>query len=166
MRNIFKQKPKYSISVGNNTFIADFYVDEKNPNVKYNYLHIHTPNNVFEQKIVGYPFGYLLAAVSQGNENEVHSYCIMLWCITQELYRDQGLCNDIQNSIMKWQKRKEKEAESAAKAVTDEQEQANQALMEDLASEQGLSKKELKAKREEDKEAMREVLNDVKDDKS
>ena len=157
--SIFKTKPRYSVNVGGGAFIADFYVDEKHPDVEHNYLHIHTPNNVFEQKIVGYPYGYLLTAVSQGNEEEIHSYCTVLWRVTQEIYQDAGLANDILRAFAKYDKRLMKQAEKA-KTITDAQEQASQAFMEDIVSEQGMSKKELKAKREADREMMKEVLTE------
>ena len=158
--SILKNKPRYSVDVGNGAFIADFYVDEKHPDVEHNYLHIHTPNNVFEQKIVGYPYGYLLTAVSQGNEEEIHSYCTVLWRVTQEIYKDAGLANDILRAFAKYDKRLMKQAEKA-KTITDAQEQASQAFMEDIVSEQGMSKKELKAKREADREIMKETLTET-----
>lgn len=161
--SILKNKPRYSVDVGNGAFIADFYVDEKRADVEHNYLHIHTPNHVFEQKIVGYPYGYLLAAVSQGNEEEIHSYCTVLWRVTQEIYQDAGLANDILRAFAKYDKRLMKQAEKNAAAITPEAEQASQALMEDIVSESGMSKKELKAKREADKAEMRAILNEDKE---
>lgn len=161
--SILKNKPRYSVDVGNGAFIADFYVDEKRADVEHNYLHIHAPNHVFEQKIVGYPYGYLLAAVSQGNEEEVHNYCVVLWRVTQEIYQDAGLANDILRAFAKYDKRLMKQAEKEAAAVTPEAEQGAQAFMEDIVSEQGMSKKELKAKREADKTEMRAILNEDKE---
>lgn len=158
--SILKTKPRYSVNVGNGAFVADFYVDEKRADVEHNYLHIHTPNHVFEQKIVGYPYGYMLAAVSQGNEEEVHNYCVVLWRVTQEIYQDAGLANDILRAFAKYDKRLMKQAEKNAAAVTDPEEMASQAFMEDIASESDMSKKELKAKREADKALMKEVLNE------
>lgn len=158
--SILKNKPRYSVDVGNGAFIADFYVDEKRADVEHNYLHIHAPNHVFEQKIVGYPYGYLLAAVSQGNEEEVHNYCVVLWRVTQGIYQDAGLANDILRAFAKYDKRLMKQAEKA-KTITDAQEQASQAFMEDIVSEQGMSKKELKAKREADREIMKETLTET-----
>ena len=158
--SILKNKPRYSVNVGNGVFIADFYVDEKRADVEHNYLHIHTPNHVFEQKIVDYPYGYLLAAVSQGNEEEIHSYCTVLWRVTQEIYQDAGLANDILRAFAKYDKRLMKQAEKA-KTITDAQEQASQAFMEDIVSEQGMSKKELKAKREADREIIKETLTET-----
>lgn len=161
--NILRTKPRYSVNVGNGAFIADFYVDEKRADVEHNYLHIHTPNHVFEQKIVGYPYGYLLAAVSQGNEEEVHNYCVVLWRVTQEIYQDAGLANDILRAFAKYDKRLMKLAEKEAAAVTPEAEQGAQAFMEDIVSEQGMSKKELKAKREADRQMMKEILDEDKE---
>lgn len=161
--SIFKTKPRYSVNVGGGAFIADFYVDEKHPDVEHNYMHIHTPNNVFEQKIVGYPYGYLLTAVSQGNEEEVHNYCVVLWRVTQEIYQDAGLANDILRAFAKYDKRTMNRGEGKAKAVTDSEEMASQVFVEDIVSEQGMSKKELKAKREADKAEMRAVLNEDKE---
>lgn len=160
--SILKNKPRYSVDVGNGAFIADFYVDEKRADVEHNYLHIHTPNHVFEQKIVGYPYGYLLAAVSQGNEEEIHSYCTVLWRVTQEIYQDAGLSNDILRAFAKYDKRTMKQAEKA-KTITDAQEQASQAFMEDIVSESGMGKKELKAKREADRQMMKAALNEKED---
>lgn len=158
--SILKTRPKHHLEIGNNTFIADFYVDEKNPDVKHNYLHIYAPNGVFEQKVVGYPFGYLLAAVSQGNEEEVHNYCVLLWRVTQEIYQDAGFTNDIIRAINKRDKRLIKQAEKDAAKVSEAEEMSSQAFMEDIASENGMSKKELKAKRKADKELMRALLNE------
>lgn len=161
--SIFKTKPRYSVNVGNGAFVADFFVDERHPDVEHNYLHIHMPNNVFEQKVVGYPYGYLLAAVSQGNEEEVHNYCVVLWRVTQEIYQDAGLANDILRAFAKYDKRLMKQAEKNAATVTDPEEMASAAFMDDIVSEQGMSKKELKAKREADKAEMRAILNEDKE---
>ncbi len=161
--NILKTKPKHHLEIGNGAFIADFYVDEKNPDVKHNYLHIYAPNGVFEQKVIGYPFGYLLAAVSQGKEEEVHSYCVMLWRVTQEIYQDLGFCQDIIKAINKRDKRLMKEAEQNAKNVTDWQEQADNALMRE-AIERGkpMSRQQRRKMERESRKEMREILNEDK----
>lgn len=158
--NILKTKPRYGVNVGNGAFIADFYVDERHPDMEHNYLHIHTPNDVFEQKIVGYPYGYLLAAVSQGNEEEVHNYCLLLWRITQEVYQDLGFANDIIKAINKRDKRLAKKAEKAASEVSEYQDQASAAFMESVIERSQMSKKEAKAASEADKQIMREILNE------
>lgn len=161
--NILKTKPRYSVNVGNGAFIADFYVDERHPDMEHNYLHIHTQNHVFEQKIVGYPYGYLLAAVSQGNEEEVHNYCVVLWRVTQEIYQDAGLANDILRAFAKYDERLMKQAEKNAAAVTPEAEQGAQAFMEDIATYADATPKERKKMREEWKDEARAALNEDKE---
>lgn len=161
--NILKTKPKHHLEIGGGAFIADFYVDEKNPDVKHNYLHIYAPNGVFEQKVVGYPFGYLLAAVSQGNENEVHSYCIMLWRITQEIYQDLGFAQDIIKAINKRDKRLMKQAEKAAKSVSEHQELADTELMREVVAYAEASPKEHKKMSEESRKEMKQILNEDSD---
>lgn len=157
---LFKQKAYKSINVGNGAFIADFYVDEKNADVKHNYLHIHTPNNVFEQRVVGYPYGYLLAAVNQGKEEEVHNYCVLLWRTSQEIYQDAGLAADIVKAFNKYDKRIMKQAEKAAKNVSDSEEMGAQAFMESVVERSQMSSKEAKKAAEEDKAIMREILQE------
>ena len=159
--NILKTKPKHHLEIGNGAFIADFYVDEKNPDVKHNYLHIYASNGVFEQKVVGYPFGYLLAAVSQGKEEEVHSYCVMLWRVTQEIYQDLGFCQDIIKVINKRDKRLMKEAEQNAKNVTDADEMASDALLRE-AIERGkpMSRQQRRKMKRESREEMKQILNE------
>lgn len=155
---LFKKKPKYSINVCSGAMTADFYVDDKKPEACY--LHIHTPNNVFEQRITGYPYGYLLAAVVQDNVREVEAYCTMLWRITQEVYQDPGFATDIIKALSKRDKRLFKQAESAAKATTPEQEQADMALMSDVASFADASPKERKKMRQQWKEDAREAMKE------
>lgn len=160
--NILKTKPKHHLEIGSGTFIADFYVDEKNPDVKHNYLHLYAPNGVFEQKVVGYPFGYLLAAVSQGKEEEVHSYCVMLWRVTQEIYQDIGFCQDIIKAINKRDKRLMKEAEQNAKNVSEADEMASAELMKEAIAYAEASPKERKRMSKESRKQMREILNEDK----
>lgn len=164
--SILKTKPRYSVNVGNGAFVADFYADGRHPDVEHNYLHIHTPNHVFEQKIVGYPYGYLLAAVSQGNEEEVHNYCVVLWRVTQEIYQDAGLANDILRAFAKYDKRLMKQGAEKAKAVTDSEEMASQAFMESVVERSQMNKKEAKAASEEDKAEMRAILNEDKENEA
>ena len=155
--SIFKSKPAHHIEVCNGAMIADFYVNEKD--AKGCYLHIYAPNGVFEQKVVGYPYGYLLAAVNQGKESEVEAYCTMLWRITQEIYQDIGFANDIIRAINKRDRRLLKQAEKSAKAVSREQNEADEALMREVADYADASPKEQKKMRQQWKEDAREVLS-------
>lgn len=164
---ILKTKPKYHIEIGNGAFVVDFYVDEKHPDVKHNYLHIYAPNGVFEHKIVGYPYGYLLAAVSQGKEEEVHSYCVMLWRVTQEIYQDPNFANDIIRALNKRDERLMKEAEDNAKKVTEVEEIASDALMRE-AIERGkpMSRQQRRKMERESRKQMRKILREDADKSS
>lgn len=141
-------------------FIVDMYHDEKD--VRKCYAQITTVSDNFSLKVTGYPYGYLMESAAQGNEENIHGFCAMMYLVADGVYRDAGFAKDLMKSISKYQKRLEKKAEDAAKNVTEAQEEADTALLNDIISEQGMSKKELKAKREADKEALREVLNEDK----
>lgn len=160
---IIKQKPYESVSVGNGAFIADFYVDEKNADVEHNYLHLHTPNRVFDMRVIGYPFGCLLAALKQGKEEEIHSFCVLLWRMTQEIYQDVALANDIVKAFTKRDRRLMRKAERDAKAVTPEQEQADAAFMQEVIKYAEASPKEREEMREADRKLMKEVLDEEKE---
>ena len=128
-----RPKPEYTISVGGDAFVVDFYVDDKRPGNRHNYLHIHTPNGVLDFKTAGFPFGYLYTAVSRGNCAEVDAFCTLLWRVTQEVYQDPGFANDILRAIAKRDRRLMKQAESDAAKVTEEREEEARVFMEDVA---------------------------------
>lgn len=108
-------------------------------------------------------YGYLLAAAKQDLDSQLAGYITTLFIPAMAMTQDQELTSGVQKAIVEWQKRKEAEGAEMAKAVTPEAEQGAQAFMEDIASEQGMSKKELKAKREADKAEMRAILNEDKE---
>lgn len=156
--SIFKKKPTHHIEVGNGAMYADFYVDEKK--AKDCYLHIYALNGVFEQKITGYPYGYLLTAVKQGNERELEAYCTMLWRITQEVYQDIGFANDIIHAINKRDRRLMKRAGNNARKVSTEQEQADMEAMRDIAEYADANKKERKKIRKKWKDDLSKTLKE------
>ena len=155
---MLKNKPYKTCKVGE--WVFDFYYQEGN--IRRTYLKITSTSGIMSLFLGGntHAFGYLLAAAKQGLDNQLAGYATTLYIPAMGITQDQGLCNDVQKAISKWMKRKEAEAKSAAKAVTPEQDMASAALMEDIISEQGMSKKELKAKREADREMMKEVLTE------
>lgn len=108
-------------------------------------------------------FGYLLAAAKQGLDSQLAGYITTLVIPAMAMTQDQELTSGVQKAIVEWQKRKDAEGAKKAKAVTESEEMAAQAFMEDIASESGMSKKELKAKREADKQMMKEILNEDKE---
>ena len=137
----------------------------KEGSIEQTFLSITSTSGIMSLFLGGntHAYGYLLAAAKQGLDNQLAGYATTLYIPAMGITQDQGLCNDVQKAISKWMKRKEAEAKSAAKAVTPEQDMASAALMEDIASESGMSKKELKAKREADREMMKVALNEKED---
>ena len=155
---IKQRKPYLVKEVGEWKFTFHY----KEGSIEKTFLSITTTSGIYSMHIGGntHAYGYLLAAAKQGLDNQLAGYATTLYIPAIGITQDQGLCNDVQKAISKWMKRKKAEAKSAAKTVTPEQDMASAALMEDIASESGMSKKELKAKREADKQMMKEVLNE------
>lgn len=158
----FNKMPYKTVEVGEWRF--EWYYNEKR--LRDCRLKITAKNGTFELCVSGasHAYGYLLAAAEQGMLEQLHGYIAMLYASASILTQDQGFVDGMNKEIGKWFKRQEKKAETAAKGVSDATEQANQALMEDLAEESGLSKKEMKAKRDADKRLMKEILDEENTD--
>ena len=137
----------------------------KEGSIEKTFLSITSTSGIYSMHIGGntHAFGYLLAAAKQERIDQLQGYIVSLFIPAMAMTQDQELTSGVQKAIVEWQKRKEAEGAEKAKAVTDSEEMASQAFMEDIASESGMSKKELKAKREADKGLMREVLNEDAD---
>ena len=155
---IKQRKPYLVKEVGEWKFTFHY----KEGSIEQTFLSLTSTSGIYSMHIGGnaHAYGYLLAAAKQGLDNQLAGYATTLYIPAMGITQDQGLCNDVQKAISKWMKRKEAEAKSAAKAVTPEQDMASAALIEDIVSEQGMSKKELKAKREADREMMKAALNE------
>lgn len=158
---MLKNKPYKTCKVGE--WVFDFYYQEGN--IRRTYLKITSTSGIMSLFLGGntHAYGYLLAAAKQGLDNQLAGYITTLFIPAMAMTQDQELTSGVQKAIVEWQKRKEAEGAKKAKAVTDSEEMASQAFMEDIVSEQGMSKKELKAKREADKAEMRAILNEDKE---
>lgn len=137
----------------------------KEGSIEKTFLSITSTSGIYSMHIGGntHAYGYLLAAAKQGLDNQLAGYITTLFIPAMAMTQDQELTSGVQKAIAEWQKRKEAEGAEKAKAVTDSEEMASQVFVEDIVSEQGMSKKELKAKREADRELMREILNEDKE---
>lgn len=157
----FKNKAYKTVAVGE--WLYEWFIDQKKP--ERSYMRVKAQSGIFEMKIAAntHAFGYLLAAAEQGLTEQLHGYIVSLYIPAMAMTQEQGITNDIQHAIGKWMKRREAEAKDTANKVTEAEEAASQAFMEDIASESGMSKKELKAKREADRQMMKEVLNEKED---
>ena len=158
---MLKNKPYKTCKVGE--WVFDFYYQEGN--IRRTYLKITSTSGIMSLFLGGntHAFGYLLAAAKQGLDNQLAGYITTLFIPAMAMTQDQELTSGVQKAIVEWQKRKEAEGAEKAKAVTDSEEMASQVFVEDIVSEQGMSKKELKAKREADKAEMRAILNEDKE---
>lgn len=153
-----RKKPYKTAEVGEWEF--EWYYNEKN--ILGCYLLIKAKSGAFSLKINGayHVYSYLLAALEKNNIESLHGYVAMLYVAATSLTQDQGLVDDVNKAIDKYLKRLDKKATKAAKDVKEHEETANQALMEDIVSEQGMSKKELKAKREAERLMMKEIAQE------
>lgn len=134
----------------------------KEGSIERTFLSITSTSGLFNCRVGGncHAFGFLLAAATQDRIDQLQGYIVSLFIPAIAMTQDQELTSGVQKAIVEWQKRKEAEGAEKAKAVTDSEEMASQAFMEDIVSEQGMGKKELKAKREADRQMMKEVLNE------
>lgn len=104
-------------------------------------------------------FGYLLAAAMQDRVDQLEGYALTLFCPAMAITQDAELNDDIQKAIVRYFDRKEKQAAEEAAKVTDEQETANQAVMEDVAEyADAKTDKERKVIREQWKEETKQIL--------
>lgn len=159
--NIFKRKKQTPIQhVECGGFIVNWYFKESS--IVDSYMEIRTESDNWRMRLDArhVMYGYLLAAVQQGNESQIHGYCVQLYIMATAL--DQGLINDVQKSISKFMKRMDKKAETEAMNVTEEQEMADQYLMEEVI-ERGKTKGDRKAEKraaKESQEEMKKVLEE------
>lgn len=154
--SIFKKKPIERVEIGG--FVAEWYF--KRNNIKESYLEISTVSGIWSMRVDARcdAYGYLLESARQGKTENIHGYAALLYISAQQLTQEQGFCDDITRSVQKWQKRTEKQAERNAKAVTESEEAASQAFMEDVAAYADASPKERKKMRKQWKEDAKEVL--------
>lgn len=158
---IKQRKPYLVKEVGEWKFTFHY----KEGSIERTFLSITSTSGIMNMRLGGntHAFGYLLAAAKQERIDQLQGYIVSLFIPAMAMTQDQELTSGVQKAIVGWQKRKEAEGAEKAKAVTPEQDMASAALMEDITSESGMSKKELKAKREADKAEMRAVLNEDKE---
>lgn len=153
---IKQRKPYLVKEVGEWKFTFHY----KEGSIDKTFLSITSTSGLMNMRIGGncHAFGYLLAAAKQNLDHQLQGYIATLFIPAMAMTQDQELVAGVQDAIRKWQNRKDEEAKAAAEAITDTEEEANQAFMEDVVAETDMSKKELKAKREADKEVMREII--------
>lgn len=125
------------------------------------FITIKTISGNFEAKFMvsEHPYGYLFHQAKNGKIDDIHGFCAYIYKIVTCLTSDQGLADDINKALTKFDKRMEKKAKSAAKEVTQRQSEDDLATVELIENYADLSEEE----RSEIKEGMREIMQRIKD---
>lgn len=155
-----KLKPIKHVEVGAIEF--DFYF--KSDSAKCTYMEIKY-GEVATFRIDGrtHAYGYLLEAANQGLNEQLHGYAVILYMLATGLTKDQTLVDDTVEVLNAYRQRVEAEGEKAAAEVTEAQEAADQALMEEVVAEASMSEAEREASREAFKEAVKNVIEEKED---
>lgn len=156
---IKQRKPYLVKEVGEWKFTFHY----KEGSIERTFLSITSTSAIYSMHIGGntHAYGYLLAAAKQDRLDQLQGYAVTLYVPAMAMTQDAGLTADIQKAITKWMKRKDAEAKSEAKNISDAQESANQAFMEDVVERSQMSRKEAKAASEADKKFMKETLTET-----
>lgn len=134
----------------------------KEGSIERTFLSITSTSGIYNCRIGGntHAYGYLLAAAKQERIDQLQGYIVSLFIPAMAMTQDQELTSGVQKAIVEWQKRKEAEGVEKTKAVTDTEEMASQAFMEDLAQFADATPKERKKMREEWKDEAREAMKE------
>lgn len=162
--NVFGKRPKYHFFFGNESvggFNVDFYMNENK--VEDCYVHIHGKSiakGIFDVKFNGYSYGYLMESARQGITGNIEGFCTMLYAIVNQVYADEGLCNDLIKAVQKYQKRLLKRAEKEAANVTEAQNEADTAFMQSVVEFAEADPKRRKEIQAEDRAILKDVLSE------
>lgn len=151
-------------------FRFNFYLDEKKirkGSVDGTYLKISAIGRDEQWSMVVpgnfHSFGYLLEALNQGKESQLLNYARLLYLVSTLDTMSQEMDNALWQTVDNWRSYIQGKGEENVSKVTEEQEMASQAFMEDVVERASMSKKEAKAASEADKAEMRAVLNEDKE---
>lgn len=155
---IKQRKPYLVKEVGEWKFTFHY----KEGSIERTFLSITSTSSIFNCRIGGntHAYGYLLAAAKQDRIDQLQGYIVSLFIPAMAMTQDQELTSGVQKAIVEWQKRKEAEGAEKAKAVTDVQDQADSAFMEDVAAYADATPKERKKMREQWKDEAREAMKE------
>lgn len=155
-----KQKPIKHIEVGSYEF--NFYFKSDSP--KCTYLEIKC-GEVATFRIDGRTktYGYLFGAAQQGLNEQLHGYAALLYIASDALVKDQQFVDDMTAAAVAYRQRKEAEGAERAAAVTENQEAADQTVMEAIVAEADMTEAEREAGREAFKEEVKNVIQEKED---
>ena len=159
-----KQEPIYHFEFGSGelkSFIVDFYFQEDKPEKCY--LEISTISGIFNFKLQGFAYGYLLESARQGKKDNIHGFCAMLFIIASNVFSDKGLADDLMRALTKYQNRLLKKGAEQAKQVTKKHDDNSSAVMNSIIERAQVSKNKKLGKKasEQERKAVREVLDEI-----
>lgn len=157
---IKQRKPYLVKEVGEWKFTFHY----KEGSIDKTFLSITCDSGMFNCRIGGRNemFYFLLHVAMKDDIAVLHDYITRVACLAS-IWDDTKLASEVNNALNDWHKRRDAKGAKKAKAVTDSEEMASQAFMESVVERSQMSKKELKAKREADREMMKEILNENKE---
>lgn len=125
------------------------------------FITIKTISGNLEMKIMAseHPYGYLYAQANNGKIEDIHGFCAYIYKIVSCLTSDQGLADDINKALTKYDKRMAKKATAKAKEVTEQKAEEDLATVELYETYEDLPKEE----REEIKKEMKNLVRRLKD---
>lgn len=158
---VFEKKPYKEAEVGEWRF--KWYYNAKN--LDECYLLIESKAKGFSMHLGAREnaevFGYLLAAAEQGRTEQLHGYVVSVYVTANVLVSDQAFVDGINKEIGKWLKRRQKAAKEKAKAVTEADEVASDAIMRGaIERSKPMSRRERRKMEREERKAMRKVLTE------
>lgn len=152
----FREKPEYEHSVGG-AFDVRIYVNENN--LSKCRAEISTVSGVWGMTVRGQGYMWLRALAQADNVKEIDAYCVLMYRMSNEIFADSGLANDVIKALGKYDKRTLKKAGKEAEKVADEDEIAADAFMRDAIERGSMGEKEQKAASEEEKAVLREIID-------
>lgn len=114
-------------------------------------------NFTLKTKGMVYPNAFLYDALTKGDADLVQWYCNRMYELTTLLLTDQGLFDDVQKALNKYDKRMQVVAEQKAKEVTEEEERIVAEQVKANIEYANMTKKQ----RKEYKKALREELRNM-----
>ena len=157
---IKQRKPYLVKEVGEWKFTFHY----KEGSIERTFLSITSTSGIFNCRIGGRNEAYyfLLHVAMKDDIPVLHDYITRVACLAS-IWDDTKLASEVNNALNDWHKRRDAKGAEKAKAVTDSEEMASQAFMEDIAAYADATPKERKKMREEWKDEARAALNEDKE---
>ena len=161
-KNQEHQEPMYHFEFGSGelkSFIVDFYFQEDEPQKCY--LEISTISGIFNLKLQGIAYGYLLESARQGKEENIHGFCAMMYLITDRVFSDEGFADDLIRACNKYQNRMFKKATELAKKATKKDEDASKIIMDSVIERANMNKRQSKKASKIERELAKDVIDEI-----